>query len=729
MLPEHLASKAYVDANTGGLGSGVVAPAVASYVVLAPDGTLTNERILTGTADKISITDGGAGNPVTLSLPDNLSIVGLITQRPTCDESTLPTTLDNHVASKAYVDSVAAGGGSGGAPSNASYVVIGLDPTLTNERVLTGTADKVSITDGGAGNPVTLSLPDNLSIVGLIAQRPLCDESTLPTSLPNHVASKAYVDSVAAGGGSGGAPSNASYVVIGLDPTLTNERVLTGVANKVSITDGGAGSPVSLSLPDNLSVVSLVTQRPTCDEVALPTTLDNHVASKAYVDSIAGTSSTVGTAKILLLEEAPTVPNGRIITAAPYQTTLTQQLPLGGGSPTLTVGLTPSIRIGTNTNTGTDANSICAGSGGNIHSLTDTLAIGMGQVLGTVSNSLVTGYHDINVASGTTALGSGSASNKVVITDSTDSVFIGHDVGSARQSWNDGSPTSTNQTILIGVDHGLSDPPDGSVVISGGKAAVNDLNCPHRPIANGMLGGVLPPWGAVTRNGFVGGDQGLYLLGRPYLAITSENTRFYGRPLCSEDYPVTEYDHLVHKGYVDSLIPSIPTRRGAWARYTPPPSGPPVQTISASRPNNYGYISPSYFRVPGKTVGWDANSNAITYSIGNPSDTFHIMVQTNFSIHASKSDVQTRVYLQLLNSSNNSIVLEISKSVMVTDYNGNILQETPRAFVLTLDDYLLNVAAGTSYFTRIAVIPENSSDGTVIYSSQVGSAVVRVDQF
>jgi hypothetical protein len=57
----------------------------------------------------------------------------------------------------AIVDNEAnAGGGGGGAPVNAQYVVMAADGTLTQERVLTaGTG--ISIVDGGAGGPVTIS--------------------------------------------------------------------------------------------------------------------------------------------------------------------------------------------------------------------------------------------------------------------------------------------------------------------------------------------------------------------------------------------------------------------------------------------------------------------------------------------------------------------------------------------------------------------------------------------
>lgn len=53
-------------------------------------------------------------------------------------------------------------------------------------------------------------------------------------------------------GGGGGAPTNAQYVVLSTNATLTAERVLTGTANQIVITDNGAGSTVVLSLPQDI---------------------------------------------------------------------------------------------------------------------------------------------------------------------------------------------------------------------------------------------------------------------------------------------------------------------------------------------------------------------------------------------------------------------------------------------------------------------------------------------
>jgi len=56
---------------TAGVGGG--APVGASYVTLAVDGTLTSERVLTGTSNQITITDAGAGSTVTLSTPQDIA--------------------------------------------------------------------------------------------------------------------------------------------------------------------------------------------------------------------------------------------------------------------------------------------------------------------------------------------------------------------------------------------------------------------------------------------------------------------------------------------------------------------------------------------------------------------------------------------------------------------------------------------------------------------------------
>ncbi len=52
------------------------APVTSPYIVVSADGTLTNERILTGTANQITVTDGGPGGNIVLSIPANAAFSG-----------------------------------------------------------------------------------------------------------------------------------------------------------------------------------------------------------------------------------------------------------------------------------------------------------------------------------------------------------------------------------------------------------------------------------------------------------------------------------------------------------------------------------------------------------------------------------------------------------------------------------------------------------------------------
>jgi hypothetical protein len=54
-----------------------------------------------------------------------------------------------------------------GAPFDAQYVLLGTNTTLTQERVLTGTSNQITITDNGAGNTVVLSAPQDLTVGGI----------------------------------------------------------------------------------------------------------------------------------------------------------------------------------------------------------------------------------------------------------------------------------------------------------------------------------------------------------------------------------------------------------------------------------------------------------------------------------------------------------------------------------------------------------------------------------
>lgn len=108
-----------------GSGSGGGAPVGSAYVTIGNDGTLTNERALTGTANQITVTDNGAGSTVVLSLDATLAALGAYNT----DGLLTQTAAD----------------------------------TFTG-RTITGTANQVVVTNGSgvAGNP-TLSTPQDIA--------------------------------------------------------------------------------------------------------------------------------------------------------------------------------------------------------------------------------------------------------------------------------------------------------------------------------------------------------------------------------------------------------------------------------------------------------------------------------------------------------------------------------------------------------------------------------------
>jgi hypothetical protein len=227
------------------------------------------------------------------------------------------------------------GGGSGGAPTNASYIVLGTNASLSAERALSiGTG--LASTDGGAGGTLSLALGTHTHSASEIATGTLAlargglaadisgfgpgflrqtalgaavsVSAIVATDLPthNHVASNItsgtlalsvgglaadlsatggsgrFLKQTAAGaavsvsvvaatelatsgtpgtdtylrgdltwgtppGGSGGAPTDASYVVLGTNATLTSERVLT-IGTGLASTDAGAGGNLTIAL-------------------------------------------------------------------------------------------------------------------------------------------------------------------------------------------------------------------------------------------------------------------------------------------------------------------------------------------------------------------------------------------------------------------------------------------------------------------------------------------------
>ena len=175
-------------------------------------------------------------------------------------------------------DGFLTGGGGTGAPTDAEYVVMALNGTLTNERVLAaGTG--ISLTDGGAGFNATIAntgVTSNVAGTGISVSSATGASTIANTGVTSNVAGSGIsvssatgastiantgVTSLGAGdgitlsGSTGGVTISspiigdlvaAQYVTLATDTQLQNERVLTA-GTGITLTDGGAGSTITIA--------------------------------------------------------------------------------------------------------------------------------------------------------------------------------------------------------------------------------------------------------------------------------------------------------------------------------------------------------------------------------------------------------------------------------------------------------------------------------------------------
>lgn len=161
--------------------------------------------------------------------------------------------------------SIGGGGGGGGAPTNSPYITVSSDPTLTAERTLLVQPGVLTLTDTGANGTLTVAVAAGgitatqianstitLAKLANVSTQTLLGRYTTGTGVPQQVTIGTGLNldptsGILTGTGAGSAPSSAEYILLSPNGSLTAERTLA-VNSTLTITDGGAGSTVTISV-------------------------------------------------------------------------------------------------------------------------------------------------------------------------------------------------------------------------------------------------------------------------------------------------------------------------------------------------------------------------------------------------------------------------------------------------------------------------------------------------
>jgi hypothetical protein len=141
------------------------------------------------------------------------------------------------------------GGGGGGAPTNATYVTMSLDATLTNERVL-AVGSPITLVDGGAGGNATIDFDETVTLgnnarvavnknsgatVGTRRRLNFIEGANVTLTIADDAGNEEVDVTIAASGGGGGGTSGTANLDFGGSPTAETD------VTSVTVADAGVG--------------------------------------------------------------------------------------------------------------------------------------------------------------------------------------------------------------------------------------------------------------------------------------------------------------------------------------------------------------------------------------------------------------------------------------------------------------------------------------------------------
>lgn len=246
--------------------NGNYAPNDAAFITATLSDGLLNERVLTA-GSNISIVDGGANAPITIGTPSiTLTNGGSALGSLVCDGSGPILgikALNQGTGINLIIGPTDVTIAIGGAPPvvDATFVTMSTSGGLSQERVLTA-GSNISITDGGAKQPVTISTP-SITLANVGSGVTLVSDSSGPELAVKSLNAGSGISIVGNGTSvtiglsisSTAAPFDASFITVNSEPGLSKERALTAGIN-ISIVDGGANSVITIDTTYKRTVVN-----------------------------------------------------------------------------------------------------------------------------------------------------------------------------------------------------------------------------------------------------------------------------------------------------------------------------------------------------------------------------------------------------------------------------------------------------------------------------------------